>query len=271
MSYTKFIFKKILVPLFMVLFTTMLTLNAMYFMSAENTDDQEVSYSDSYNDIVKKGNISFLITLGEMYEKGHFVKKDLAKSQAFFKKAINHINGDILDTADNVPDVEEKEISEGDDSAAEIKLVKLEKYNQTYIKPKTSPKIITPVKIVKERIIEKEPTIIKTSVNNQYNDEHIIYEDLEIIDIDDNDTMSEEIDPVVINDDNINYENIDAVMIDENVDNEVVAINTVKTITIDTASDDILSKNSFSSNPCNTAAARYIAKCIKIMRANRRH
>jgi hypothetical protein len=249
----------------MIFFTTVLTINAIYFMSIGNSDNLNIS-SNSYSDVVKKGNISSLITLGEMYEKGHFVNKDLEKSQAFFKKAINYINKEMDDTVFDHDDLEEKELSESESFKPKAKK-QITNISKTSNKKNISKKTYSKKSAQKETKNKSAKNIIvaEKTGSNVFND-HISYDDLETIDIDDNDIATEEIDPVIIDDDNLFYEKLDTVVIDENFENEIIAVEDKKIITIQTASKEVLSKNSFTSNPCNTAAARYIARCLKLNR-----
>ncbi len=91
---------KILVPLFVALLSVVLTISVLFYMANENqriTDLEKVNY---HRRMIAAGSISSLVTLGEMYEKGQGVEKNLSKAQELFRRAIKF---EKLSYSDNKP------------------------------------------------------------------------------------------------------------------------------------------------------------------------
>lgn len=74
---------------FLLFLVSIIIILAAYFYTVENRKNYLSAMVKYHTRMIKLGNISSLVELGKMYEKGEGVKKDLSKAQELFKKAIN--------------------------------------------------------------------------------------------------------------------------------------------------------------------------------------
>lgn len=283
MSKIKLLFNKIFMPLFMVLFTVVLTINAVYFISDGDTVVNQDQFDDNhYSNIVKKGNVSSLITLGEMYEKGQFVQKDLAKSQEFFKKAIDYIKTEMSShtiKSEEINEYEEKEISESDHKTVALSDnenlientntdVNLDELDTTVIAKVTTQAPVSSVKKIAKpvkKIVKNTQGKSKSKkVSKKKSSQQIALVEKELITEYETHQVEEDI---AYNDEDLVFEDLEMVVIEEPFDEEII-YGVKKDVTKKTPEKKVLSKNSFTSNPCDTAAAQYIARCIRNKRTH---
>jgi len=248
----KFIFTKLLFPVFILIFTIVLTVNIIYLLPS-NTNAQTINAKNQFGNVVKRGNIASMVTLGEMYEKDHFVKKNFVKSQIYFKKAINHINAEIDNDTKKITRLKDK--MKIDSKPFPVSKVSAIQHRKT---SKQLSSLLKKIKIIKTKLktnVKNKPIVKKIVTSKLDTNDYLIYDELETVD--ESDLLIDGIDPIVIYNDDLINENSDTHEIDEYVKEEK---NTI------IVPDEKVSKNSFTSNQCNTAAARYIAKCLKLKR-----
>ncbi len=73
-----------------ILVTISILVSVAYFYTVEKRKTYLSNMVKYHTKMIKSGSISSLVKLGEMYEKGEGVKKDLVKAKELFKKAINY-------------------------------------------------------------------------------------------------------------------------------------------------------------------------------------
>ncbi|MFV1984886.1 MAG: SEL1-like repeat protein, partial [Thiohalomonadales bacterium] len=93
-----------------------LILISLYIYADERILSGIIKKSSLNETMIKSNSISSLLTLGEMYQKGLGVEKDLLKAQKYYRVAMNYVKSSedvgFLHNTDNLPDYEETEVSE---------------------------------------------------------------------------------------------------------------------------------------------------------------
>lgn len=86
------LYNKLFLPVIIGLLTTLFTLIVIYNLAEDKQQHKYVEKAQYHKKMIKSGSISSLVALGEMYEKGQGVKKNLLKAQELFIRAINSSN-----------------------------------------------------------------------------------------------------------------------------------------------------------------------------------
>ncbi|MFV1985610.1 MAG: hypothetical protein ACC657_18835, partial [Thiohalomonadales bacterium] len=85
-----YFYNKLVIPILVALLTTMMTIGIIFYLADQNKKSQDIDKVTHLRRMIKKGSVSSLVTLGEMYESGQGVKKDLNKAQELFRRAISY-------------------------------------------------------------------------------------------------------------------------------------------------------------------------------------
>ncbi len=334
-----------MVKLFNIGLMISLILISLYIYADDRILSGLIKKSSLSEKMIKSSSITSLLTLGEMYQKGLGVEKDLLKAQKYYRVAMNYVNSSedfsILHNTDNLTenltDYEEQEVSEiHHDSSLDSTSTS---ENTNFIEKSESEKDIDNINdlifeqrrisVLKESQIEfennleiykknlqiKDETVMSLAMNDGiYNDNlepdinikhniKIADDTLESFNKEDIEITNDEIeadfyDDIIITEDDVESYIKEAVVMVEDIDvsesynnnspgnvnqendieyyNEEDVVNLVENVAMlentsimdspKNINQQETRNNSFTTNPCETESARYIAKCRRINR-----